>query len=128
MATTSPYDGAVGTSPDVPADHEPLSFTQSVRPPGAVPEGRLKRLAHRCKRRLVAVSPLTIPLIVSCLAGTAGVVIYLVTHPYPDAQPRKFKPFPPWDDEAWLIAGSFLTCAVMMFFIVGRLRREVPRL
>ena len=126
MATTSPYDGAVGTSPDVPADHEPLTFARSVRPPSIAPDGRLKRLAYRCKRRLIAVSPWTIPLIVSCLAGAAGVVIYLVTHPYPDEQPRKFKLFPPWDDEAWFIAASFLFCALAMLLIV-RFRREAPR-
>lgn len=127
MATTSPYDGAVGTSPDVPADTESLTFARSIRPPGMPQRGKGVHILVRMGRRLRAIHPWAAPALASMLAGFTGIFVYFVTHPLPGGKRRELQLLPPWDDEAWFIAGSFLSCAVAMFIIVGRLRREAPQ-
>lgn len=123
MATTSPYDGAVGASPNAPPDHEPLTFARSVRPP-AMPEGRLKRIVFLVGRRLIRVGWWTIPILLSCVGGLATIGIWLAAHPLPDGETRSFKLFPPWSEEAWYIGGSFLIGAVVTFLIIGKFRRR----
>lgn len=126
MATTSPYDGAVGASPEAPPDHEPLTFARSVRPPG-MPDGRLKRIAFLIGKRLIAISPWLIPLIASCAGGGMAIGIYLGAHPLPDGESRHFKLFPPWSEEVWYIGGSFLIGAVITFLLVARFKRQAAR-
>ncbi|MEO5927640.1 MAG: hypothetical protein ABIO72_02975 [Patescibacteria group bacterium] len=124
MATTSPYDGPSAEVPAQGTDTEPISFVRSIRPPGFVPTSLLGRLALRVVNRVRHVSSWLLPLMVATVGGVSAIVIYVLAHPLPNGDSRRFKLFPPWSDEVWFIAGSFLVGAVITLVLVGRLKKR----